>query len=156
MTDKTIQFSIKEDHEKEMKSILKAVYNALSEKGYNPTDFALVAFGACQSSMKGLVGADRDDHGCIASAGYTWSYALHDCIRVWEQGHILSYGGQTAGLVFSADSVYAEVFCHDGRRVICRRKKGQTLWTARNTGENVFVRNGVLTAELTEGVFTKE
>ena len=117
---------------------------------------ALVAFGACQSSMKGLVGADRDDHGCIASAGYTWSYALHDCIRVWEQGHILSYGGQTAGLVFSADSVYAEVFCLDGRRVICRSKEGQTLWTARKTGEKVFVRNGVLTAELTEGVFTKE
>ena len=37
MTDKTIQFSIREDHEKEMKSTLKAVYNALSEKGYNPT-----------------------------------------------------------------------------------------------------------------------
>ena len=37
MTGKTIQFSIKEDHEKEMKSTLKAVYNALSEKGYNPT-----------------------------------------------------------------------------------------------------------------------
>ena len=117
---------------------------------------AQVAFGACQSSMKGLGGADRDDHGCIASAGYTWSYALHDCIRVWEQGHILSYGGQTAGLVFSADCVYAEVGWHDGRRVICRRKKGQTLWTARKTGEKVFVRNGVLTAELTEGVFTKE
>ncbi len=37
MTDKTIQFSIREDHEKEMKSTLKTVYNALSEKGYNPT-----------------------------------------------------------------------------------------------------------------------
>ena len=37
MTDKTIQFSIKEDHEREMKNILKAVYDALNEKGYNPT-----------------------------------------------------------------------------------------------------------------------
>lgn len=36
MTDKTIQFSIKEDHEREMKNILKAVYDALNEKGYNP------------------------------------------------------------------------------------------------------------------------
>lgn len=36
MTDKTIQFSIKEDHEREMKSTLCAVYNALNEKGYNP------------------------------------------------------------------------------------------------------------------------
>lgn len=36
MTDKTIQFSIKEDHEREMKSTLSAVYKALNEKGYNP------------------------------------------------------------------------------------------------------------------------
>lgn len=36
MTDKTIQFSIKEDSDNEMKEILEAVYNALKEKGYNP------------------------------------------------------------------------------------------------------------------------
>ena len=36
MTDKTIQFSIREDHEREMKQILSVVYNALNEKGYNP------------------------------------------------------------------------------------------------------------------------
>lgn len=36
MTDKTIQFTIREDHEREMKSTLNAVYNALNEKGYNP------------------------------------------------------------------------------------------------------------------------
>ncbi|MBR0349633.1 MAG: IreB family regulatory phosphoprotein [Acutalibacteraceae bacterium] len=36
MTDKTIQFSIREDHEREMKQTLSVVYNALNEKGYNP------------------------------------------------------------------------------------------------------------------------
>ena len=36
MTDKTIKFSIKEDHEGEMRSALQTVYNALKEKGYNP------------------------------------------------------------------------------------------------------------------------
>ncbi|MBQ8576065.1 MAG: IreB family regulatory phosphoprotein [Clostridia bacterium] len=36
MTDKTIQFTIKEDHEREMKATLNTVYNALNEKGYNP------------------------------------------------------------------------------------------------------------------------
>ena len=36
MTDKTIKFSIKEDHENEMRTALQSVYNALSEKGYNP------------------------------------------------------------------------------------------------------------------------
>ena len=37
MTDKTIQFKISDDHEKEMREILVSVYNALVEKGYNPT-----------------------------------------------------------------------------------------------------------------------
>ncbi len=36
MTDKTIKFSIKEEHENEMRYSLQTVYNALSEKGYNP------------------------------------------------------------------------------------------------------------------------
>ena len=36
MTDKTIKFSIKEDHENEMRTALQSVYNALSETGYNP------------------------------------------------------------------------------------------------------------------------
>ncbi|MBQ0015018.1 MAG: IreB family regulatory phosphoprotein [Oscillospiraceae bacterium] len=36
MTDKTIQFSIKEDTDAQMKEILGEVYEALKEKGYNP------------------------------------------------------------------------------------------------------------------------
>ncbi len=36
MTDKTIQFTIRDDHEREMKATLNTVYNALKEKGYNP------------------------------------------------------------------------------------------------------------------------
>jgi len=36
MTDKTIQFSLKEDSGAEMKKILDEVYTALEEKGYNP------------------------------------------------------------------------------------------------------------------------
>lgn len=36
MTDKTIQFSIKEEREDEMRKTLRTIYDALSEKGYNP------------------------------------------------------------------------------------------------------------------------
>lgn len=36
MTDKTIQFTIKEDSDAQMKEILGEVYAALQEKGYNP------------------------------------------------------------------------------------------------------------------------
>lgn len=35
MADETIQFSIKNENDEEMKEILLEVYNALNEKGYN-------------------------------------------------------------------------------------------------------------------------
>lgn len=35
------------------------------------------------------VGADKDVHGCIASAGYTYSMVRGGCIRVWEAGTAL-------------------------------------------------------------------
>lgn len=36
MNDATIQFSIREEPEDEMRQILRLVYQALDEKGYNP------------------------------------------------------------------------------------------------------------------------
>ncbi len=31
-----------------------------------------------------IVGGDRDAHGCIASAGYTWCARESACVRPWE------------------------------------------------------------------------
>jgi uncharacterized protein (UPF0297 family) len=36
VSDKTIQFSVRDEHENEVRRILTEVYKALSEKGYNP------------------------------------------------------------------------------------------------------------------------
>ena len=36
MNDTTIQFKIREEPENEMRQILRVVYDALAEKGYNP------------------------------------------------------------------------------------------------------------------------
>jgi uncharacterized protein (UPF0297 family) len=36
LTDKTIPFSIKDEREEEMRQVLRVVYDALVEKGYNP------------------------------------------------------------------------------------------------------------------------
>jgi hypothetical protein len=56
----------------------------------------ILSMAACQNgsnaetkqseSTKELVGADRDEHGCIGSAGYTWSVVMDSCIRVFEAG----------------------------------------------------------------------
>lgn len=32
-----------------------------------------------------IVGGDRDVHGCIGSAGYSWCSAKNKCLRVWEE-----------------------------------------------------------------------
>lgn len=38
MHDKTVTFSVCDDRESELKEILTQVYDALKEKGYNPTN----------------------------------------------------------------------------------------------------------------------
>lgn len=32
-----------------------------------------------------IVGNDRDEHGCIGSAGYVWCESLEKCVRPWEE-----------------------------------------------------------------------
>jgi len=32
-----------------------------------------------------LPGGDRDEHGCIGSAGYSWCEAKNKCLRQWEE-----------------------------------------------------------------------
>ncbi len=32
-----------------------------------------------------IVGGDRDAHGCIGSAGYSWCEAKQKCLRAWEE-----------------------------------------------------------------------
>ena len=34
-------------------------------------------------SMSRLIGGDRDEHGCLPSAGYTWCEKRQECVRVW-------------------------------------------------------------------------
>jgi hypothetical protein len=49
-----------------------------------------------------VVGADRDAHGCIGSAGYRWCAATARCERPWELA-------QAKSLELTADSF--EKFC---------------------------------------------
>ncbi len=59
------------------------------------------------------VGADRDTHGCIASAGYTYSVVRNACIRVWEEGIQLVPTVQIENPVLAAYAVQSE----DGNQV---------------------------------------
>lgn len=61
-------------------------------------------------------GADRDVHGCIGSAGYTWSIIKKECIRIFEIGIRLNPAAavvnktSSAFIIFDKDKLKAELF----------------------------------------------
>lgn len=62
-----------------------------------------------------MPGSDRDSHDCIGSAGYVWSNARGECIRLFEAGiRTTDDAGQAAYIVFSPDSSHAELFFSNG------------------------------------------
>lgn len=64
------------------------------------------------------VGGDRDEHGCIASAGYVWCEVQKDCIRLFEKGirtEAVDGNNASAFIVFSPDSIRAELFFSNGQ-----------------------------------------
>lgn len=68
--------------------------------------------------VPGMVGNDRDEHGCIGSAGYTWSVVKNECVRLFEVGIRLNAKAEnldktlSAFVVFKSDSddAQAEIF----------------------------------------------
>jgi len=61
-----------------------------------------------------LIGGNKDEHGCLTAAGYTWSELRGDCIRIFEDGVRVDDPSLQPSLasyaVFAADSGRVEVF----------------------------------------------
>ena len=76
------------------------------------------------------VGGDRDEHGCIPSAGYVWSAVHGKCIRTFESGvKLLPAEMPTDGsavfaayAVFSEDSLRAELFLPERGGIVLDRR----------------------------------
>lgn len=58
------------------------------------------------SSKEQLVGADKDKHGCIGSAGYSWSAVKGSCIRVFEDGTPFVKYDVATGIIDSTQQAY--------------------------------------------------
>jgi hypothetical protein len=55
-----------------------------------------------------MVGNDRDEHGCIGSAGYLWCEAKQKCLRIWEEPCSASQGTTTPinGNIDASSSIF--------------------------------------------------
>lgn len=114
-----------------------------------------VCFSCSRSAYNQLIGNGRDEHGCLTSAGYQWSYAKNDCIRAWEVGERFESQNQTLFLVFSEDSVFAEIFTQQGKNILCKRKKDKNEWIPTRGKERVSISNGVINVYCDHYNFTK-
>ena len=106
---------------------------------------------AAETEKTEIVGDDKDEHGCIASAGYTWSEAQKDCIRLWEKGVRLASvddAENTLFIVFSPDSTQVELFFseEDAPNEILDRRSlpaGGYAWNMEDDDtKNVRLENG--------------
>ena len=89
------------------------------------------------TSKKDMPGSDKDEHGCISSAGYTWSELRNDCIRIFEVGTKLNPTDAIADkttaafVVFDSRRSEAELYVpgQGGTSVIMEYgKKNSDMW----------------------------
>ncbi len=50
-----------------------------------PTRISTIEPQTLPETQSPIVGNDRDAHGCIGSAGYSWCEAKQKCLRIWEE-----------------------------------------------------------------------
>lgn len=83
-----------------------------------------------------VLGGDRDVHGCISSAGYTYSQLKNNCIKTFNQKIKLkeistdkSYTSMTA-IIFNKSMTKAEVFIPDGaaKSIILDKAGKEKIW----------------------------
>ncbi len=98
-----------------------------------------------------ILGNDRDEHGCIGSAGYVWSNVLNRCVRLFDEGlgfmptgklaqqeNTDEFGAILLGYVIfgGTDSMYAELFFpHVPTKIICHKTSSQnntSVWKSNN------------------------
>ncbi|PWN72064.1 hypothetical protein C1631_005490 [Chryseobacterium phosphatilyticum] len=105
-----------------------------------------------------VLGGDRDAHGCIGSAGYTYSQIKNDCVRTFEQKiklkEVATNGDYMAAVIFSKDKKKAEVFVKDvekGSLILTRagkakawKKDGYTLVPFKKSGYQLKKDNVVI------------
>lgn len=100
-----------------------------------------------------IIGGCRDDHGCLSSAGYTWSEVQKDCIRLFEKGiRMAATDGshRSAFIVFASDSACVELFFSDGipNEILQRRRlpSGEYVWNVEDDDtKNIRFIDGVWT-----------
>lgn len=113
-----------------------------------------------------LVGGDRDEHGCIPSAGYSWCEELGKCVRLWEEPCVVEGDQDDASVlrtqitdrliakhgesVKSLDINISELSGNYAKGSAFEEGFGGGMWFAAKVGDDwqlVWDGNGIITCE---------
>jgi len=94
-----------------------------------------------------VLGGDRDVHGCIGSAGYTYSQIKNVCIKVFAQKiklkEVSSDKSSTSmtAVIFSKDMKKAEIFIPEGnaKSIILDREGKSKMWKSGSYIKETYV-----------------
>ncbi len=108
-----------------------------------------------------IVGGDKDSHGCIGSAGYSWCGAKQACIRVWETYCTAATSKKAVfncadsktitATFYPTDDKYVDLQLSDGRNLSvphamsasgARYAKADESFVFWNKGDTAFVTEG--------------
>lgn len=78
------------------------------------------------ATTKVVLGNDKDENGCVTSAGYKWSLLRKECVRPFEEGYRLNAIEQLEGestdksafVIFEDEGDRAELFLPDAQNSI--------------------------------------
>jgi len=83
-----------------------------------------------------VLGNDKDEKGCVTSAGYKWSLLRKECIRVFEEGYRLNAVDtlksddmqQSAFVIFDKEATQAELYLPNTPKSILLKKQGDAVY----------------------------
>ncbi len=117
--------------------VFTACSNKPATKEENVKGDTTKATAITDTSKPSMPGSDKDEHGCIGSAGYTWSELRKECIRIFEVGIKLNPTDAVADkttaafIVFDSSRSEAELYVPDqmGNSVLLKYgKKNSDMW----------------------------
>ena len=82
-----------------------------------------------------IVGADKDDDGCLASAGYTWSKLNKECVKAFTGIQLNPTDNAAtedvtlcAYVLFNEEGDKAEIFLPDDKSFIVSKSGSEKVW----------------------------
>ena len=107
------------------------------------------------TSGKSPIGGKKDKHGCIPSAGYTWSQARNECVRVFEVStQLLKTGSNNpndfrAFIVFNDNKTLGDIYLPGPINLHIAldketKKQGYSKWIEKNNEYTLILKGNKL------------